>query len=166
VSPGRAVRMSLVHDLAESLVGDITPTEFSGVSKADKSRLESAAMRRIVDALTAAHRTPIVSASGATAASSSAVDIGTEVFHLWEEYESGATATARYVKLIDKIEMYLQAHEYEQSALQTSTAESLQVQQQLQRFFDGMPATREKAVAARQPLLVALIDQIQSTRTV
>ncbi len=35
----RCIKMSLVHDLAESLVGDITPLD--GVSKEDKYRMES-----------------------------------------------------------------------------------------------------------------------------
>ena len=35
----RCIKMSLVHDLAESLVGDITPLD--GVSKEDKYRMEN-----------------------------------------------------------------------------------------------------------------------------
>jgi hypothetical protein len=39
------MKLSLVHDLAEALVGDITPT--CGVSEEDKHRLEAAAMQQI-----------------------------------------------------------------------------------------------------------------------
>ncbi len=174
VWPARAVRMALVHDLAESLVSDITPTEFSGVTKAEKHRLESAAMQRIVDALTLAHQAARVSAAAASSASSDAAtalaalsshDVAEEILSLWEEYECGETATAQYVKLIDKVEMYLQAHEYQQTTAESTNEESKRVHQQLQRFFDGMPATREKAIDAEQPLLVALIDELQTRRS-
>ena len=38
----RCIQLCLVHDLAESLVGDITP--FDGVSRAEKRTRESSAM--------------------------------------------------------------------------------------------------------------------------
>ena len=39
-------------------------------------------------------------------------------FHsLWQEYEDGETAEARFVKDLDKFEMILQAYEYEQGML-------------------------------------------------
>jgi hypothetical protein len=43
------VKMALVHDVAESLVGDITP--HCGVSNADKHAMELAAVERIQDML-------------------------------------------------------------------------------------------------------------------
>src|SRR5688572_18630570 len=43
----RAIQISLVHDLAESLVGDITPTQYSGITKQQKSILERDAMNKI-----------------------------------------------------------------------------------------------------------------------
>ena len=52
-SPGldacKCVKMALVHDLAEAIVGDITPHD--GVSKAEKAAREGAAVERIQLAL-------------------------------------------------------------------------------------------------------------------
>ena len=36
-----------------------------------------------------------------------------EFISLWKEYEEGITDEARFVKQIDKLEMIIQAHEYE-----------------------------------------------------
>jgi len=47
------IKLSLVHDLAESLVGDITP--LCGVSKAEKHRREEDAMLRLRSLLLAQH---------------------------------------------------------------------------------------------------------------
>ncbi len=41
--------MALVHDLAESIVGDITP--YDNVSVSDKRRLEEEAFKKIVNLL-------------------------------------------------------------------------------------------------------------------
>jgi 5'-deoxynucleotidase YfbR-like HD superfamily hydrolase len=43
----RCVAMALVHDLAEALCGDITPTDVSGVSKQQKHKLEVQGMCRV-----------------------------------------------------------------------------------------------------------------------
>ena len=89
---GRAVRMALVHDLAEAIVGDITPRD--GVRDEDKAAMEREAM------------TAMTAALGAR---------GEEVLALWEEYEAGESAEARLVKDMDKLEMIAQAQEYETS---------------------------------------------------
>ena len=44
-SARRCMKLALVHDVAEAIVGDITPT--CGVSDADKYQLEAAAVQRI-----------------------------------------------------------------------------------------------------------------------
>lgn len=43
--PCRCIKLALVHDVAEAIVGDITPT--CGVSDQDKYQLEAAAVQRI-----------------------------------------------------------------------------------------------------------------------
>ena len=83
----RCVAMALVHDLAESLVGDITP--YDGVPPEEKRRREEEAMRRL-DALAG----------------------GAGLMELWEEYDAAATPEARFVKELDKLETALQAAEY------------------------------------------------------
>ncbi|KAK9867788.1 hypothetical protein WJX84_003167 [Apatococcus fuscideae] len=91
----RCVKMAIVHDVAEAIVGDITP--FDGVSKSEKQRLETEAIQQIKQML------------GETSAA------GAEIEELWNEYEEGCSANARLVKDFDKVEMILQAFEYEQA---------------------------------------------------
>lgn len=89
----RLVKMTLVHDLAEAEVGDIAPAD--NVSKAEKHRREETAMRRIRDDILAGH------------------ELGSEFYDLWLEYDRGETEDAKFVKEIDKLEMIIQADEYE-----------------------------------------------------
>lgn len=88
----RCIQLALVHDLAEATVGDITP--FCGVSDADKYTLELSTMERIKDMLG-----PILG--------------GETVLSLWQEYEAGQSYESKLLKDLDKIEMILQAQEYE-----------------------------------------------------
>eukprot|EP00124_Ichthyophonus_hoferi_P002280 Ihof_evm8s149 gene=Ihof_evmTU8s149 len=89
------VKMALVHDLAESIVGDLTPN--CGVSVEEKAKREDDAMRHIMDTLLEG-----------TAA-------GEELYSLWREYEDNKTPAAKFVKDLDKFEMIVQAYEYEQA---------------------------------------------------
>ncbi|DAZ93267.1 TPA: hypothetical protein N0F65_010891 [Lagenidium giganteum] len=88
----RCIKMAIVHDLAESLVGDITPHD--GVADEDKHRMEREALDEICTTL------------GECQAAS-------EIKSLWNEYEAGTTEEAKIVKDFDKFEMILQADEYE-----------------------------------------------------
>jgi len=90
----RAIKIALVHDLAEALVGDITP--FDGIKKEEKHKLEEQAMSDIR-----------VTLQGSV--------VGEEIYQLWLEYEKGETREAQLLKDIDKFEMILQAFEYEGS---------------------------------------------------
>ncbi|XP_072297067.1 5'-deoxynucleotidase HDDC2 [Eucyclogobius newberryi] len=92
VDRDRCIKLALVHDMAECIVGDIAPSD--NVSKEEKYRREEEAMRRL----------------------SSLVPDGLrqEIYALWEEYETQSSAEARLVKQFDLLEMILQAHEYEQ----------------------------------------------------
>ncbi|KAF9362768.1 HD domain-containing protein 2 [Mortierella sp. NVP85] len=95
VNKNRCIKMAIVHDLAESLVGDITP--YDGVTVEDKHTREKNAMHHLCHELL-----------GWTAQAQ-------EIFSLWEEYEVAATPEALLVKDFDKFEMIMQALEYEQS---------------------------------------------------
>lgn len=90
----RCIKLAIVHDVAEALVGDITPHD--GVSNEEKYKLEAGAIEQIRDAL----------GSDALA--------GEEIQQLWHEYEEGTSPAAQLVKDFDKLEMILQAHEYEE----------------------------------------------------
>eukprot|EP01023_Acetabularia_acetabulum_P000218 TRINITY_DN10094_c0_g2_i1.p1 TRINITY_DN10094_c0_g2~~TRINITY_DN10094_c0_g2_i1.p1 ORF type:complete len:138 (-),score=35.59 TRINITY_DN10094_c0_g2_i1:358-771(-) len=100
------MKIAIVHDMAESIVGDFTP--HCNVTKEEKYLLEKKGIEDIQQILG-------VDSEGAI-----------EVGELWNEYEKGETPAAKIVKDLDKLEMILQAHEYEK----TQGA-------QLQEFFDS-----------------------------
>jgi putative hydrolase of HD superfamily len=95
----RLIKMCLVHDLAECIIGDITPMD----NVPDKDEQELAAMKQLV-----AH-----------------LNCGNEIIELFLEYQSGQTDTAMLCKDIDKFEMILQAFEYEQGSLANADGHSL-----------------------------------------
>jgi len=87
----RAVRMALLHDLAEAVVGDLTPMQKEG--KTDWQMEERDAFRRLIVAVPDRLAEPYLDAV--------------------EEYLAGASPEARLVHAADKLEMLLQAREYE-----------------------------------------------------
>ncbi|KAG0297955.1 HD domain-containing protein 2 [Linnemannia gamsii] len=95
VNKDRCIKMAIVHDLAESLVGDITP--YDGVSVEDKHTQERNAMHHLCHELL-----------GWNAQAQ-------EISGLWAEYEAADTPEALLVKDFDKFEMIMQALEYEKS---------------------------------------------------
>ncbi|TNY19269.1 HD domain-containing protein [Rhodotorula diobovata] len=105
---GKCVLLSMVHDIAEADVGDITPEHASGVSKATKLALEEKAMDRICGLL--GH--PSIAAL--------------RLKSLWDEYEARETPESKFVKDLDLYELCQQAVEYENS----------QGCQTLQEFFE------------------------------
>uniref|UniRef100_A0A7S0W8B4 5'-deoxynucleotidase n=1 Tax=Hemiselmis tepida TaxID=464990 RepID=A0A7S0W8B4_9CRYP len=86
------IKMAIVHDLAEAIVGDISP--HCGISDEEKERRERDAM-------------------GAIRQAAGDSPVGREIQGLWEEYEAGQSPEARAVKDLDKFEMIVQAEEYE-----------------------------------------------------
>ncbi|MCJ1292144.1 hypothetical protein MMC34_003694 [Xylographa carneopallida] len=90
--------MALIHDMAESLVGDITPVD--GVSKDEKNRRETESM----DYLTT-HLLGSVGRGGKEA--------GVDMRKIWQEYEDNKTLEAKFVHDVDKLELVLQMVEYE-----------------------------------------------------
>ena len=110
----RAARMALVHDMAESLVGDITPVD--GIAKADKAQREAGAMDWLCGRLLGADRAADADAppdGDRTGARAGMAAGGAEMRELWCEYEAGTTLTARFVHDVDKVELVLQMVEYE-----------------------------------------------------
>jgi len=86
----RSLKMAVLHDLAESSVGDITPQD--GISAGEKQRIERAALQELV----APHPQ------------------GAGLLELWDEFEAGATLEAQTIKALDKLDMLIQATIYEQ----------------------------------------------------
>ena len=92
IDTNKCIKLALIHDLAEARVGDITP--HCGVSDQEKYNLELNTMEEI--------RSMLGSTMG-----------GDEIVSLWKEYEEGRTEEAKLLKDLDKLEMILQAQEYE-----------------------------------------------------
>ncbi|GLV41694.1 uncharacterized protein CBL_13367 [Carabus blaptoides fortunei] len=94
----RCLQIALVHDLAEAIVGDLTP--FCGVDPVEKHRREDEAMKEIVSLVG---------------------DQGQYIYDLFKEYETQSSDEAKFVKDIDRFDMVLQAFEYEKRANQPGT---------------------------------------------
>ncbi|XP_020103602.1 HD domain-containing protein 2-like isoform X1 [Ananas comosus] len=88
----RCIKMAIVHDIAEAIVGDITPSD--GVPKLEKNRMEKEALDHMCNLLGGGSRAK-------------------EIHELWMEYEENSSPEAKIVKDFDKVEMILQALEYE-----------------------------------------------------
>jgi putative hydrolase of HD superfamily len=86
----RAMKMVILHDLAESIVGDYMPGD---VTEKQKIALEKKAMKSILAGLPKNART--------------------EYEKIWLEYLQNKTDVSRFVHRIDKLEMALQALQYE-----------------------------------------------------
>ncbi|MBT3228889.1 MAG: HD domain-containing protein [Candidatus Marinimicrobia bacterium] len=89
VNVERALSMALVHDIAESIVGDLTPHD--GVPEATKYAAEASAINQIVNG----------------------VQEGDYFLDLWEDFEAVKSPEAKVVKRIDKLDMLIQAYLYE-----------------------------------------------------
>ncbi|GBG61506.1 hypothetical protein CBR_g21849 [Chara braunii] len=90
----RCIKLAIVHDIAEAIVGDITPA--CGITKEDKSRMEKEAMDKLCGVLGGG-------------------PVAEEFLELWLEYEHMKTDEAKLIKDFDKLEMILQALEYEKA---------------------------------------------------
>ena len=84
----RLVKMALIHDLAESITGDLTPWD---KDYSNKHGIEKKAIYELISPL----------------------KNGRELIGLWEEFEKGESKESQLVSELDKIEMIIQALEYE-----------------------------------------------------
>ncbi|XP_002162365.3 5'-deoxynucleotidase HDDC2 isoform X1 [Hydra vulgaris] len=99
----RCIKMALVHDLAECIVGDITP--FCGISPEEKYIKEKEAMAQLCSLVTNKK-------------------VGDDIMELWQEYSAQVTGEAKAVKDLDRFEMILQAFEYERALNRNGELES------------------------------------------
>ncbi|PSR82127.1 HD domain-containing protein [Coniella lustricola] len=95
----KCMKMCLIHDMAESLVGDITPVD--GVAKPEKNRREAATMDYITKNL-------LGNVWGGDGKS-----VAEDILAVWQEYEDSETLESHFVHDIDKLELLLQMVEYE-----------------------------------------------------
>lgn len=87
---GHIMKMVIIHDLAESLVGDHMPDD---ISSEEKQLVEDKAMKKIISKLPNSLRK--------------------KYLNIWNEYNDNITVNAKFVHNMDKLEMVLQAKEYE-----------------------------------------------------
>ena len=98
----KLIRMALIHDLPEIIIGDLIPSKKTAESEAK----EDTAMHQILSLLPKKQREKYMA--------------------VWNEYKKCETKEAKIVRQLEKLEMALQAKEYEKAG---STRQSLR------RFF-------------------------------
>lgn len=122
----KIMQMALIHDLAECIVGDITP--HCGVPPDEKHRLEDEAMEDICKLLG---------------------DKGPMILEMFREYEKQESEEAKYVKDLDRLDLIMQAFEYEKRE---------KIPGQLEEFF---VATNGKI---RHPFINKVASEIAARR--
>jgi putative hydrolase of HD superfamily len=93
----RIIKMSLLHDLAETITGDLTPEK---TTKPKKIAAENRAMKKILTTLDESQKA--------------------EYWGIWREYLQNKSKEARLMHQIDKLEMAIQASEYGKSSFTKS----------------------------------------------
>ncbi|KAK3931167.1 5'-deoxynucleotidase HDDC2 [Frankliniella fusca] len=88
----KCMQLALIHDLAECIVGDLTP--HCGVDPEEKHKREDEAMKELCNLAGAA---------------------GAELYSLYKEYEAKSTSEAKFVKELDNLDMILEAFSYEKA---------------------------------------------------
>lgn len=83
----KSVILSLVHDVPESIVGDITPND----SRLKQKHMLEAVAIKVIESLIS----------------------DSNIYELWKEVELGTTSEGRFVKDLDKLEAALQSKIYE-----------------------------------------------------
>jgi 5'-deoxynucleotidase YfbR-like HD superfamily hydrolase len=89
VDSEKLMRMALLHDIAEAVSGDITPHD--GISRNEKSQREVDGLQSLLEG----------------------IQNSKQYIALWKEYEEGESIEARLAQNIDKLEMAIQAVEYQ-----------------------------------------------------
>mgnify|MGYP006121651091 CR=1 FL=1 len=88
----KILKMVLLHDLAESHIGDYTPGQ---ISKKNKLKIENDAFSKIIDTLPGT--------------------IKSQYEGIWNEYQTHTSPESQIVHQIDRLEMALQAKMYQKS---------------------------------------------------
>lgn len=93
ISIEKALKISIVHDLAELITGDKPYFFYEGKEELQRIKAEEEleAMQKIKNSLPE--------------------EIGNELLKLWQEYEEGQTYEAKFIKALDKMEAQIQHNE-------------------------------------------------------
>jgi len=112
----RMLKMALIHDLPEILVGDASPMGTDGTGKdthafneqkrAEKAAKEHAAAKKLFSALPS--------------------PLGDELFALWQEAEAQETFEAKVLKTLDKMEANIQVLRYREGNVFAAHKEFMQ----------------------------------------
>ena len=97
----KILKMILLHDLAESKIGDYTPNQ---ISKENKVKIENNAYDEMISALPES--------------------IKSQYAQIWEEYQKHESPESKIVHQIDKLEMALQAKMYQKDGSSKEAVES------------------------------------------
>jgi len=89
----KLLRMAIVHDLAESLTGDLVMEKGRKKvrSREERTKLDEKVLKKVFGE----------------------IENGQEYFALWQEANERQTKEAKFLKQVDKLEMLIQALEYE-----------------------------------------------------
>ena len=90
----KIIRMSLLHDLAESITGDIMPNQMTVNDKREK---ENNAIKQIFDKLPN--------------------ELYNKYYEMWEELQNKKSNEAKFVHDLDKLEMVIQAKLYQKNGI-------------------------------------------------
>lgn len=101
LNPLNLLRMALIHDLPEAIIGDLIPNQKTAETKNN----EENALNHMLSLLPETLRENYLG--------------------VWNEYQTGKTKEAKAVRQIEKIEMVLQAKEYEKFGIERKNLERL-----------------------------------------
>jgi putative hydrolases of HD superfamily len=95
----KLLRMALIHDLPEAIIGDLMPKQKNSETK----QKEESAISDILSLLPEVQRESFLA--------------------VWKEYKEGESKEAKALKQLDKVEMALQATEYKKLGTQSKSLE-------------------------------------------
>ncbi|HAZ28891.1 MAG TPA: hypothetical protein DCY48_03915 [Candidatus Magasanikbacteria bacterium] len=129
-----AVAIALVHDLAESLTGDIDVYDAitKKLSREEKKESEEHAMAQIT----------------------SGISFGKTIYDLWQEYEEQKTLEAKFVKALDKIEAFLHLSQCAPGAYGPKEFHANYGDKAVRAFDDAM---------GEHPKLFAMLESVKHT---
>ncbi len=110
----RVLKLAIIHDIAEAIVGDAPP--YAAEDVPDPSDVEALTAFFTVRHVRSPEAQAAKKAAEATAFASMTANlpqpVREELAGLWEEYEAQESDEARYVKNVDTLEAYLQSRHY------------------------------------------------------
>lgn len=105
----KVLKMSLLHDIVESVTGDLTPEQ---ITKKEKILLENKTFRDITKQLPR--------------------EFSDEFLKIWDELQENLTAESKLVHDLDKLEMALQAKIYEKKGFNNTKSFFNSAEKQIQ----------------------------------